>query len=209
MSMLKNQNNETAPSSIQIKEKKGNSAESSYSLRNGKNINSPIPVETPSSSHSSSGAFERLEYLSCSDLWDFFYFEKSFLQSFGGGAIIMNYGERIDFQANNIYQVFEGISQSLRIMHGAGICHRDIRETNILQFGSTYQLIDYDLSDEENEIMTFIKGAQFDNRGLHLMNFKVGDEVTWSQVDDIQMLARFIARLSAQFKAAPAPSSHK
>lgn len=108
----------------------------------------------------------------------------------------MKHGELVNFMSGAIdmEQVYEDLSNSLGIMHRAGVCHCDIRSSNILKFGSKYQLIDYDLALTADETMSFVEGAQFDSRGACMkQNGLDAAPFRWTTADDFDMLARFFA----------------
>jgi hypothetical protein len=139
-------------------------------------------AEPPLSSSSS--------YLNCVSVWNVIPLPKN--NQLTGGVILMRPGEKVKIDKYNLEAVVDGVKKSLAVTHAAGLCHCDIRSSNILKFDDEFQLIDYDLSVASGDSFNFAEGALFQNRGERLRSFSVGDLVSWTPADDDEMLKRFM-----------------
>jgi hypothetical protein len=135
------------------------------------------------------------EYLHCPKFWNVIPLPAESATLPQGGVILMRPGRKARIAADNIWSVAEGVMKSLRLTHAAGLCHCDIRPSNILTFGEgegELQLIDYDLSVACGGSFELVSGALFDNRGSRLRDYKEHDRVAWTVGDDYEMLFRFV-----------------
>jgi serine/threonine protein kinase len=142
------------------------------------------------------------------DVWNIF---PSHLPTMTGGVILMQAGRLQVINHENIAIVLEGVKKSLSQVHTAGYCHCDIRASNILQFDlGGYQLIDFDMATPIDGVLTFTKGAQFDNRGYRLRNAVLQEEVRWGVSDDYQMLIELVQKttITTQSKSTPSTPPH-
>jgi hypothetical protein len=135
-------------------------------------------------------------YLVCSNLWNLVPLPEESQEFCGGGVIVMSKGQSVEITAENIREVLIGVQKSLQLTHAVGLCHCDIRRSNILKFGDGFQLIDYDLSIGVGESFVFESGALFDKRGHRLKSFQLGDKVSWTPSDDYEMLLRFVLSMA-------------
>jgi len=128
-------------------------------------------------------------------VWDCFNLRRSPLP---GGFILMRNGKSIPRKERSSCRsaVCDGVLDTLHAAHSAGIYHCDIRWSNILQFGTTYQLIDFDHSvTSDDSTVTLREGAQLDGRGRRLRKFfSEGDEVVWTEKDDLEMLLTMLTQ---------------
>lgn len=117
-----------------------------------------------------------------------------------GGVIIMDVGARTYFKDAEMQLIQLGVMKSLELTHDAGVCHCDIRDTNILKFGSEYQLIDYNLAVSVKgnvthaATVTFGEGAQYDGRGSIFHNRSIGDTVEWTATHDCDMFMTLLLK---------------
>ena len=123
-----------------------------------------------------------------------------------GGVIVMRSGECVAITPQNCQGVAKGVCQSLHLSHKAGVCHCDIRASNIVKFGDEFQLIDYDKAISTGDKFIFQSGALYDNRGDRLQQWEVGKEVHWEPSDDYEMLLKFILKCIAP-PASASPST--
>ena len=141
-------------------------------------------------------------FLCCPNLWNLIPLPAPLSEGSGGGVILMRTGRRASITQENIDGVILGVQKSLELIHLAGVCHCDIRPSNILEFSDGFQLIDYDQSVALGASFLFRSGALFDNRGYRLRGYEEGHEVRWTEIDDEQMLARFIHMTTRRFFSA-------
>jgi hypothetical protein len=114
-----------------------------------------------------------------------------------GGSILMRPGISISVANDNIPSVFLGACKSLQLTHACGFCHRDVRLSNILKFGVSYQLIDFGLSGPVNGDVVLQAGGRLDGVGYRLQGRKSADIVNWMCTDDYEMLIQTITALFA------------
>lgn len=88
-----------------------------------------------------------------------------------------------------------GVCKSLTYIHDCGICHRDVRLSNILKFGNYYQLIDFGLSGPTGSEIVLTTGGRLDGVGYRLLGSRDGDKVTWDSADDYHMCVQTITAL--------------
>jgi hypothetical protein len=117
-------------------------------------------------------------------------------------ALLMYEGERIpdELSKEDRNLVADGGIQTLEAIHAAGYLHTDVRNPNILKFiiggKISYQIIDYDhCVSQSSPSVTFVKGAQYDARGLRFEDCMIGDTVMWKSADDYQMLIKMYLSL--------------
>jgi hypothetical protein len=156
-------------------------------------------AEPPLSSSSS--------YLNCSSVWNVIPLPEN--DKLTGGVILMRPGKTVKIDKYNLEAVVDGVKKSLAVTHAAGLCHCDIRSSNILKFDDEFQLIDYDLSVASGRFFKFAEGALFQNRGERLRSCSVGDLVYWTSADDYEMLKRFSDSVTKSFSDNPSPSTPK
>ena len=94
-----------------------------------------------------------------------------------------------------------GVCQCLLATHKAGYVHCDIRSPNMLKFGDTFQLIDYDHGgqlDVNGEAIVYISssGAQRKTVGPRVARLLCSsDVVEWTIIDDYEMLLECILKM--------------
>ena len=119
-----------------------------------------------------------------------------------GNAIFMRFGKPLTrIQARPpAHVIFDDTLTSLRKIHKAGYCHRDLRETNIIFLDGCYQLIDFDfcrkvdIGTVENcresgrtkylPLRASKKRQRAMAKGCETYTYK------WTKADDVEMLAR-------------------
>jgi hypothetical protein len=111
-----------------------------------------------------------------------------------GGSIVMMPGEPVELDESNIMTWMKCVHRDLEVIHSAKYCHCDIRPSNVLKFGDTYHLIDFDLAVPTGEYIEFSKGARFDYRPASLIHVSCGVEVSWDEKHDYGMVTMVIAR---------------
>jgi hypothetical protein len=111
-----------------------------------------------------------------------------------GGAIVMWLGKYVNLDAADMELWVRGVSRTLLAAHKANVCQCDIRPSNVIMFGDNFQLIDFDLANTVDSSVTFVEGAQFDNRGYRLLSYNLGDSVQWQYADDYEMLLKLLVK---------------
>jgi hypothetical protein len=111
-----------------------------------------------------------------------------------GGSIVMMPGEPVELDESNIMTWMKCVHRDLEVIHSAKYCHCDIRPSNVLKFGDTFHLIDFDLSVPIGGTVVFSKGGQFDYRPTSFLSVSCGEEVTWDEKHDYTMVTMVIAK---------------
>jgi hypothetical protein len=119
-----------------------------------------------------------------------------------GGAILMRVGSDVDdgeIDKAELSKMFKGALTSLYFCHRASIVHRDIRRNNLMKFGESWQLIDFDMACSEGTPITlYTDSNQYKSAGpavLHLRPEKL-DWYRWTTQDDFEMLFTLIDSLT-------------
>jgi hypothetical protein len=147
-------------------------------------------------------------YLRCTNVWSIFPDSTLGDDSGSSGVIIMQAGKCMDINHQNIAMVLDGVKKSISLAHAAGYCHCDIRASNILQFQSGCQLIDFDMANPIDTLLTFTEGAQFDNRGYLMQRAGLGEAVKWGISDDYQMLIELVQKATKEVENGTPPNSN-
>jgi hypothetical protein len=115
-----------------------------------------------------------------------------------GGCILMRHGTAVG-GTDDVKQIIYGVCKSFGVLKQVGLCHRDVRVSNIMRFNSRFQLIDYGMSGPSDHNCRLCAGARQDNIGARLSDHSVDVEetVVWHQSDDYEMFLVAVVKLSA------------
>ena len=125
------------------------------------------------------------------------------IKFYGGGVIFMRVGESVAVLSKDWV---DGVNLCLQCTHAAGYVHCDIRSANVLKFGDSIQLIDYDhcrklAVDEPCPPPISWNGGQWRGVGTRLARLladKSEDMVLcWSPADDYEMAMVSMLSLSS------------
>jgi tRNA A-37 threonylcarbamoyl transferase component Bud32 len=94
-----------------------------------------------------------------------------------------------------VSNILNGVNKSLYAIHQAGLCHRDIRFSNIINFKKSIQLIDFGMAGLVESRCQLTRGARQKGLGTRLSTHSLNSTVTWSPLDDYEMFQRTIVDL--------------
>jgi serine/threonine protein kinase len=107
---------------------------------------------------------------------------------------VMIPGEPVELDESNMITWTTCVHRDLAVIHSAKYCHCDIRPSNVLKFGDTFHLIDFDLSVPIGGTVVFSEGGQFDYRPTSFLTVSCGEDVTWDEKHDYAMVTMVIAK---------------
>jgi hypothetical protein len=121
-----------------------------------------------------------------------------------GGAILMRVGSHVaddEIHKAELSQILKGALVSFHFSHGASIVHRDIRRNNLMKFGESWQLIDFDMACFQGDPVTlYCDDNQFKKAGPAVLKLRPErlEDYKWTTADDYEMLSTLIDSLTSR-----------
>jgi hypothetical protein len=125
--------------------------------------------------------------------------------NWSGGAFVLRAGipletwfSRAGIDSKTLAKlVAEAGTIGLAAAHAGGFVHRDLRLNNFVKLPDGVQLVDFDHACRTGSKVRLTKGAIFENRPTSMTTCTVGEEVMWTECDDVWMLLKLVLSLHA------------